>query len=642
MDMTFLEAIDDRPLVFDGAMGTQLYERGIYINKSFDDANLSRQELVETVHEEYIDAGADIITTNTFGSNRIKLENHGKEDQTEEINREGAEIAADAAGEAVFVAGSLGPTGLAHGMLGEEDLKRIRESYREQASALVEGGVDLLVFETFRQIEELRLAMEAAQEVCDLPMVAMMAFDEEEVTGDGSAPTTVVDKVTEWGADVVGANCMEGPSIIYDVVEKMVGRGVPIVAQPNAGYPRKVEDRLLYMATPTYFGKYGRRFFELGCTLVGGCCGTGPEHIERIAAAARMMGGGRVRIDSDEPEEAEEQEEEALEPTPASERTELASKIDRVWKERVLAPPEETPDVHRENFVTSVEVNPPSGLDPYESIEKAQMLVDGGADVVNTSDGPRAKAVMNNVAFGRLMQQELDNEVIVHVCGRDRNLLGMQSHLLGAHVLDLNNLCVITGDPPKVGDYPHATAVFDLDSIGILRMVSNLNKGLDPAGKPIGGKTEFFCATGAEPAARDYEREIHRLEKKKAAGANFVMTQPVYDPGVLDQFLEDIEHLEIPILVGLLPLASHRNAEFLHNEIPGMSVPKDIRDRMEAAGSGPEARREGVKIAQETLMLVKDRVVGAYFMPPFGRYEAALEILQCIPGYDEPPTSDDE
>ena len=641
MDVPFLEALDQGPLVFDGAIGTQLYERGIYINKSFDDANLSRQDLVETVHEEYIEAGADVITTNTFGSNRIKLENHGLEDQVAEINAEGVKIARRVAGDAVYVAGSLGPTGLAHGMLGERDLRRIREAYAEQARIMDDNGVDVFILETFRQIQEIRLAIEAVQEVSDLPIIAMMAFDEEGLTGDGSTPEQVVERLDEWGADVVGANCLEGPSVIFDVVEKMVGRGVPIIAEPNAGYPRKVEDRLVYMATPEYFGVYARRFFKLGCALVGGCCGTGPEHVERVAGAARMMGGGRVRIESERSHKLADESDAGQEPTPPEERTGLASKLMRVWRDRVLADPEEREEVCQENFVVSVEVNPPSGLDPYPSIEKAKMLVEGGADVVNTSDGPRAKAVMNNMAFGKLMADELDNEVIIHVCGRDRNLLGMQSHLLGAHVSDLNNLCVITGDPPKVGDYPHATAVFDLDSIGILRMVSNLNRGLDPAGKSIGGKTDFFCATGAEPAAKDYDRELRRLEQKKEAGANFVMTQPVYDSKVLEQFLEDTEHLEMPILVGLLPLASHRNAEFLHNEIPGMSVPKDIRERMEKAGSGPEARQEGVAIAQETLMQVKDRVVGAYFMPPFGRYEAALEILQCIPGYDAPPSAED-
>lgn len=637
MDVPFLEAVDEGPLVFDGAVGTQLYERGIYINKSFDDANLSRQELVEAVHEEYIQAGADVITTNTFGSNRLKLESHGLHDRTEQVNRQGVQIAVRTAGESVYVAGSMGPTGLAHGMLVEDDLQRIRDAYREQATYIDEEGADLIILETFRQVQELRLALESAREVSDLPIIAMAAFDEESQTGDGTGPEEFVSKCVEWGADIVGANCMEGPSIIYEVVDQMVGRGVPIIAQPNAGYPRKVENRLVYMATPEYFGVYARRFYKLGVRLVGGCCGTGPEHVERIAGAARMMGGGRVRIETEHQHDEQFEEGDGDEPVPPEERSELAAKIMRVWRERVLAPPEERPEVTAENFVTSVEVNPPQGLDPYARIEKAQMVVDHGVDVINTSDGPRAKAVMGNLSFGKLMRGAIGSEVIIHVCGRDRNLLGTQSHLLGAHISGMNNLCVITGDPPKEGDYPHATAVFDLDSIGILRMVSNLNRGLDPAGKVLDSKTKFFCATGAEPGAQDYEREIRRLEKKKKAGANFVMTQPVYDPAVLDEFLDDIEHIEIPILVGLLPLASYRNAQFLHNEIPGVSVPKGIRDRMEEVGSGPEARREGVEITRETLEMVEDRVVGGYFMPPFGRYEAALAILEDIPGYDPPP-----
>jgi len=637
MEIPFLEAVEQGPVVFDGAIGTQLYERGIYINKSFDDANLSRQDLVEAVHQEYVDAGAEVITTNTFGSNRLKLEDHGLHDRTEEINRKGVQIANRTAGGSVYVAGSMGPTGLAHGMLVEDDLQRIRDAYREQATLLDEEGVDVFVLETFRQVQELRLALESVREVSDRPVVAMASFDEEGATGDGTGPERFVELCDEWGADVAGANCMEGPSIIYDVVDEMVGRGLPIIAEPNAGYPRKVENRLVYMATPEYFGVYARRFYKLGVSIVGGCCGTSPEHIERVAGAARMMGGGRVQVQAETPEPEEFDDQEGQEPVPPEERSELAAKVMRVWRERVTAPPEETPEIDADHFVTSVEVNPPQGLDPYGRIEKAQMLVDRGIDVVNTSDGPRAKAVMSNLSFGKLMSDEIDNEVILHVCGRDRNLLGTQSHLLGAHISGMNNLCVITGDPPKEGDYPHATAVFDLDSIGILRMVSNLNRGLDPAGKGLEGTTEFFCATGAEPGAQDYEREIRRLEKKKQAGANFVMTQPVYDPEVLDEFLDDIEHIEMPILVGMLPLASHRNAQFLHNEIPGMSVPENIRRRMEAVGSGPEARKEGVEIAQETLKMVDDRVVGGYFMPPFGRYAAALSVLDYIPGFDPPP-----
>lgn len=631
----FLEVVDAGPVVFDGAVGTQLYERGIYINKSFDDANLSQQDLVRSVHEAYLQAGADVITTNTFGSNRIKLQRHGLEGRVVEINRQGVLLAREVARDAAFVAGSVGPTGLTPTMLTDAELDEIREAYREQIGALANAGADLIVLETFRQLSEIRIAIEAAGEVCDLPIVAQMAFDADLKTGDGASPDRVALLLKQWGADVIGANCMEGPNVLFDVVEQMVGHGRPVIAEPNAGYPRKVEERLVYMATPEYFGVYARRFFKLGVNIVGGCCGTGPEHVRQIAAASRMMGGGRIKVEMAEADKVEQRAEEGLEAVPVEDRTQLARKILRVQRERVLAPPDKRAPVSRDTFVVSVEVNPPSGLNPDTSIESAQMLIDGGVDVINTSDGPRASVRMNNGAFAALMRERVGCEVIVHYCSRDRNLLGLQSDLLGLHVLGLHNLCVITGDPPKVGDYPHATAVFDLDSIGMLRMISNFNRGLDPSGKSVGDVTRFFCACGAEPAAKDYEREIRRLEEKKAGGADFVMTQPVYDHRVLEKFLKDIEHLGLPVLVGLLPLASHRNAEFLHNEVPGMAVPDDIRKRMESAGSGPQARAEGVKIAQETLDMVKDQVVGAYIMPPFGRYVAALEILQCIDGYPE-------
>ncbi|MFP4600981.1 MAG: bifunctional homocysteine S-methyltransferase/methylenetetrahydrofolate reductase [Persicimonas sp.] len=636
MKKSFLEVVESGPVVFDGAVGTQLYERGIYINKSFDDANLSQQDLVRQVHEEYLQAGAEAITTNTFGSNRLKLERHGLEDRTVEINRQGVLLAREVVGETAFVAGSVGPTGRTPTMLTDAELDEIAAAYGEQIRALADAGADLIVFETFRQLSEIKIAIAAAQDVCDLPIVAQMAFDSDLKTGDGATPDRVAMLLKQWGADVIGANCLEGPNVLYDVVEQMVGHGRPVIAQPNAGYPRKVEERLVYMATPEYFGVYARRFFKLGVNIVGGCCGTGPEHIRRIAGAARMMGGGRIKVEVDTAERIEQRELDGVEPVPLEDRTGLAKKLLRVQRERVKAAPDKRAPVNRDNFVVSVEVNPPSGLNPHKAIESAGMLIDGGVDVINTSDGPRASVRMANGAFAALMRKEVGCEVIVHYCSRDRNLLGLQSELLGLHVLGLHNLCVITGDPPKVGDYPHATAVFDLDSIGMLRMIENFNRGIDPAGKSIGDTTHFFCACGAEPAAKDYDREIRRLEEKAAAGAHYVMTQPVYDHTVLERFLTDIEHLDLPVLVGLLPLASHRNAEFLHNEVPGMAVPDDIRKRMEAAGSGPSARAEGVAIAQETLELVKDQVVGAYIMPPFGRYVAALEILECIDGFEKP------
>lgn len=634
MKRSFLQAIESGPVVFDGAMGTRLYERGIYVNKSFDHANLSRPDLVRAVHEEYLTAGAEVLTTNTFSSNRIKLRRHGLEEQAEEIVKAGVAIAREAAGERAFVAGSIGPSGQTPTMLTEKELSDIRSAFREQASQLAAGGADVISLETFRQMAEIRLAIEAVAEVCDLPIIAQMSFDSERKTADGADPERVALLLRDWGADVVGANCMEGPHILYDVVREMLGAGVPVIAQPNAGYPRSIDQRLVYMATPEYFGVYARRFFKAGIQLVGGCCGTGPEHIQRIAAAARMLGGGRTTVEvaerNDAREKAQAPEVEPLEVDRLP--TKLAEKIERVYQSRKDG---HTP-IDRDHFVVSVEVNPPAGLRPDKALEAAKMLVAGGVDVINIADGPRASVRMANWALGRVAQEELDIEVILHLCGRDRNLLGLQSDLLGFEALGLRNLVVITGDPPKVGDYPHATAVFDLDSVGILRMIKNFNRGIDPAGKEVGQATSFYCSCGAEPAAEDYDRELRRLELKKDAGARYIMTQPVYDPELLDRFLTDIAHLDLPVLVGLLPLASYRNAEFLHNEVPGMAVPDDIRARMKAVESGPEARAEGVLIARETLERVKDRVVGAYIMPPFRRYVAALEILECLDGYHFP------
>lgn len=637
MTTSFLDALHAAPVVFDGAMGTQLYERGIYINKSFDDANLSRADLVSQIHEDYIQAGAQVLTTNTFSANTIKLKRHGLEDKASQINRQGVRLARAASGGRAFVLGSVGPTGVTPGMMMDAEEREVRASFGAQIEALVDEGVDALTFETFRLLSELRIALEVARELgVDVPIVAQLAFDSDHKTGEGAGPGRALMLVRDWGADVVGANCMEGPHVLFDIVDEMLGQGIPVIAQPNAGYPRRVDERLVYMATPEYFGVYARRFFKAGAAGFGGCCGTSPEHIRSVAAASRMMSGGRVKLQVKAPNH-DKQSAPLREPMPIETRSGLAGKIMDVWRDRVCVPKDQRPALTRDNFVVSVEVNPPAGLNPIKAIRAAQMLIDGGVDVINIADGPRASVRMANWAMGRLIADKVQAEVILHLCGRDRNLLGLQSDILAYHSLGLNNLVVITGDPPKVGDYPHATAVFDLDSIGILRMIHGLNRGVDPAGKDIGSITRFVCACGAEPAAKDYDRELRRLEAKKAAGASFIMTQPVYDPELLDRFLKDIEHLEMPVLVGLLPLASHRNAEFLHNEVPGMAVPEDIRARMKSAGSGPAARAEGVKIVQETLEQVKDRVVGAYVMPPFGRYRAALEILQCIPGYTLPP-----
>ena len=613
----FLERVSKGPLLFDGAMGTELYKRGVFINRSFDAMNLNDPGLVQAIHRDYVTAGAQALETNTFGANRLKLHLSGLKDKVEEINRAAVRLAREAAGDSIYVVGAVGPTGLTPAVVDEAELETMRAAFREQIAALDAEGVDVFCIETFTHLDEIKLAIEAAREVApDVPVVAQMAFSEDR-TADGTRPEQVVDQLHEWGADVVGANCSEGPSKLYVVAERMVGRGVPIAVQPNAGYPKRVGERYLYMATPEYFAVYAMNFFKLGVRVVGGCCGTGPEHIRQMAGSARMTGGGRIQVAGPVTEETEDGDG-GVHPWSVAEKSDLGRKLAR-----------------GKDFVVSVEINPPVSLDPTAVIDKARILKAAGIDVVNIPDNARASVRMSNSSLGVQITRETGMETLIHVCCRDRNFLAMQSEILGLHVMGIRNLCIITGDPPKVGDYPDATAVFDLDSIGLLRVVERFNRGLDPAGKNMKGATQFLMACGAEPAARDYERELERLGQKVAAGAEFIMTQPVYDPDVIDRFLDDTAHFGLPVLVGLLPLASYQNAEFLHHEVPGMTVPQSIRDRMEKVGRGPAARAEGVKIAQEALVAIKDRIAGVYIMPPFGRVEAAIEILEVV-GYEKP------
>jgi len=533
-------------------------------------------------------------------------------------------VARAAAGTQAYVIGAIGPSGYFLGEAGRdtgtEDLAKVKAVFLEQARALLEERVDALIVETIRQTPELRVAVEAAVEASEgrVPVIASASLDDNGRMAEGTEAEEIARLAREWGASIVGVNCSDGPMGVLAAVGKMVPIGLPVLASPNAGQPRRIDERMVYVSTPEYFGVYARRMIRVGARLVGGCCGTTPEHIRRVAAAARMAGAAgdleTSRAADDDPAIVDvtialPALPGSLPPPPIAQRSELAAKI------------------ARGRFVVSVEVNPPIGLDPSRAIAAARMLRDGGIDVVNIADGARAQARMSNLALAVRVRQEVGLETILHVCGRDRNLLATLAHLLGAHDLGVRNLVVITGDPPKMGDFPDATAVYDLDSIGILKLATRLNHGVDPGGKPLGATTQFLLATGAEPAALNYEREIARLKDKKAAGAELVMTQPVYSSEVLERFLDDVAPLGLPVLVGLLPLASYRNAEFLHNEVPGMQVPEVTRERMRKAGTGAAARKEGVAIAREMLQAVRGRVAGAYVMPPFERHELALEVV---------------
>ncbi|MEO7735883.1 MAG: bifunctional homocysteine S-methyltransferase/methylenetetrahydrofolate reductase [Kofleriaceae bacterium] len=616
MKPTLADAIAAGPLLLDGAMGSLLYERGVLHTRSYDELNLAQPELIRGVHRDYVQAGAEIIETNTFGANRIALARHGLAEQVKDINRAGVEHARAAAGDRAYVAGAVGPSGVKHGIASASERRLARFALAEQIDTLVLAGVDAIVLETFTSILELEIAIQVAKERGPrVPVFAMMVFGPDLKSDGGLGPAEIADRLVAAGADVVGANCGIGPSELYQITIGMVGRGRPVIAQPNAGLPASVEGRTLYVANPEHFGVFARRMLKSGVWLVGGCCGTTPDHTRAMLGAVRMLRGehGADHSHTDHAQPARGPTTVTQPHAPAkvavAERSKLGARL------------------ARGDFMVSVELTAPPGSDLSKTKAQVAELLAGGVEVVNIADGPRASARMANVAACARLAAETTIEPILHVCSRDRSFLGLIAHLLGAQALGLRNLVIITGDPPKMGDYPFSTPVYDVDSVGLLRIASGLNAGIDPAGKEC-EPTSFVLATGAEPAAHDRDRELRRLEEKKAAGAELVMTQPVYDPRTLERFLDDARSLGLPVMVGILPLASHRNAEFLHNEVPGMGIPAEYRERMAKVGGGPLARAEGIRIAQEALVAVKHRVQGAYVMPPFNRVDSALAVLE--------------
>jgi homocysteine S-methyltransferase len=623
MTRSLADAIAAGPLLVDGAMGSLLYERGVLHTRSYDELNLSQPELIRGVHRDYALAGADIIETNTFGANRMALAKHNLSEQTLAINRAGVELARSAAVGAthpVYIAGAVGPTGVKFGIATAAERKLARFALAEQIDTLVLANVDAIMLETFTSILELEVAIGVAKERGPrVPVIAMMVFDGEGKSDGGLGPAEIAQRLEGAGADVVGANCGTGPAELYKVANGMAPACKrPVIIQANAGMPALHEGRTLYVANPEHFGVYARRMLKAGVRLIGGCCGTTPEHTRTMLGAVRMMRGEKNLAESRTDERAADRS------SPIS----ITS--------HSPAPPAKLPLAERSRlggrlargeFLVSVELTAPPGSDLGKTVGQVNELLRGGVDVVNIADGPRASARMANVACCARLAGETAVEPILHVCARDRSFLGLIAHLLGAQTLGLRNLVIITGDPPKMGDYPFSTPVYDVDSVGLLRIASGLNAGVDPAGKEC-EPTGFVLATGAEPAAHDRDRELRRLEDKKRAGAELVMTQPVYDPRTLERFLDDSAPLGLPVMVGILPLASHRNAEFLHNEVPGMSIPAEYRERMARVGSGPAARAEGIRIAQEALAAVKHRVAGAYVMPPFNRVDAALAVLE--------------
>ncbi|RMG06861.1 MAG: bifunctional homocysteine S-methyltransferase/methylenetetrahydrofolate reductase [Acidobacteria bacterium] len=608
---------DDGVHLFDGAIGTRLYEKGVYINRNYDEINLTAPELVLEIHEEYVRAGAEIIETNTYGATRHKLQLFGLENKLREINIAAAQIARKAAGDKVFVAGAIGPLGLRIEPYGPTSFDEAKDMFKEQAEALLEGGVDLFVIETFSDLSEIQQAIKAIKEVCDLPIVAQMTIQTDGKTTFGADAKLIALRLEEYGADVVGLNCGVGPTHILSALEQM--REVTdkkLSAQPNAGLPRDIQGRQFYMCSPEYMSKFAKRFIKAGASFIGGCCGTTPKHIKMMCDVVRSL-SPRVQkfyIKRQETVRVEELTPPDVQVVPAEERSNWARKITRG------------------EFVTSVEVLPPKGIDAGKTLESIKLLVDAGVDAVNIPDGPRAQTRMSALATAVLVQQKVGIEAVLHYCCRDRNLLGMMSDLLGAAALGVNNLLIITGDPPKMGPYPDATAVFDIDSIGLTNMVNKLNHGLDLGNNPIGKPTRFSIGVGVNPGAINIDEEIRRFEWKVEAGAEYAITQPVYDTKQLRDFLKRIEHCRIPIIAGIFPLVSYRNAEFMHNEVPGVNVTPEILERMRKASaiSKEAAREEGLRIARESLLEIRDLIQGVQVSAPFGNVKYALQVFEVL------------
>lgn len=606
----FLDLLEgDGVVVFDGGMGTEIYKRGIYINRCFDELNLSSPNLILEIHKDYINSGSDVIQTNTFGSNVYKLKPYGFSDKVKVINCQGAKLAKQAAGTAALVAGSMGPLGVKLEPWGNVSLEDAKTSFKEQATGLVEGGVDLFIIETFSDIGEIHQAIQAVREICNLPIIAQMTIDEHGNSLFGTPPEVFTARLEEWGADVIGINCSQGPQVMLEVLERMTKiTHKPISVQPNAGVPVSVEGRNIYLCSPEYMATYAKHFILSGAKIVGGCCGTAPEHIKAIKKAVIALRPKKTigKI------EKKEKEEKKMTPVPVKEKSDFARKISEG------------------EFVTSVELLPPRGYDAQNVLNAAKYLKEQGVDVINIPDGPRASARMSPLCLAVLIEQKTAIETVLHYCCRDRNLLGMQADILGAYSLGLRNILIITGDPPKMGSYPDATAVFDVDSIGLTRLVSCLNHGYDLGKTSIEKPTGFFAGVGVDPSALDPDYELRRFEAKVEAGAEFAITQPVFDVRVLEKFMKKIEHCKIPVIAGIWPFASYRNALFMQNEVPGVTVPDEIIKRMKEADEAGRAMEEGLAIAREILKNLMPVIDGVQVSAPFGKYKLAMDVIKAV------------
>jgi methionine synthase / methylenetetrahydrofolate reductase (NADH) len=641
MEHPVLNQLYQRPLLCDGAMGSLLYARGVNYEQCFDALNLSQPELITNIHSEYINAGAEVIETNSFGANRAKLEAYNLGDRVREINVRAVRLAREAreiSGQPIFVAGAVGPTGRPLQAPDEHRLIEVRAIFQEQIEALQVGGADLLILETFSSLAELRQAILAAKEVGGLPIVAQMSFYEDGHTLSGQSAARVAAVLTDMGVDVMGANCSVGPAATLDALEEMISEvhryhdGTQtkphlFSAQPNAGLPTRIGNRFFYVATPDYFADYALRFAKAGVHFIGGCCGTTPHHIAAMRKALDGHYGARTPLASDTADIP-------VHPTPVALSNGQAT-ISRLLEEDVILPQHGSMTRLQEKlaageFVVSVELDPPKGLNPAKILEGAAMLQEAGVHCINIADSPMARVRMSCIALARLIQDHLGIETIIHFTTRDRNLMALQSELLGAHALGIRNILALTGDPLRVGDYPNTTGVWDLDSVGLIQAIRGMNEGHDAAGSSIGAMSSFHigAALNLNMTDEQTEQEIEKYWSKIDAGAQFIMTQPIYELARLLRFLDRAGKPPIPMILGCIPLHSSRHAEFLHNEVPGITIPDEVRARMRAAGE--HGYEEGLKLAEELLLAARSMVQGVYLMPSYGRYDIVGELTKML------------
>src|SRR5215472_13111268 len=608
----FRQQLSQRVIVADGAMGTMLYSRGVFINRCFDELNLSGPDMVRQIHQEYVKAGAEILETNTFGATRQRLAAFGFVEKLKAINQAGVRLAREAAQDSAFVAGAVGPLGVRIEPLGPTSFAEARASFREQIDALLDAGVDLLIFETFGNLDELREAVSAARDAAghEIPVVAQVTIDDFGHLPGGTDTETFTREMDSWPLDAIGLNCSVGPKATLETIERMMQfSSKPMSAMPNAGLPMRVEGRNIYLCSPEYMAQYARRLMWAGVKIVGGCCGTTPEHIKLIHSEARSLQPEhrKLTVTVEEPKAKAQ----AMPKVPVAQKSQLGTKLTQG------------------KFVSFVEILPPRGVDATREIDGARLCARAGIDCINVPDGPRASARMSAQVACQLIQQHAGIEAVNHFCCRDRNILGIQSELLGAHTAAVRNLICITGDPPRMGAYPDATAVFDVDAIGLVNIANNLNHGLDIGGNPMGSQTALLIGVGANPGAMNMDEEIRRFDWKVEAGAEYVVTQPVFDLDLLEAFLNRIHHVRIPVLCGIWPLTSFRNAEFMVNELR-VPVPEPFMERMRRVDDAEKARAEGVAIAQEMVTRVSHMVQGVQLSAPFGRYQMAIDVAAAI------------